>query len=215
MKKIFTFVLTLLVFLLIGVLGIALLIAWSLGLGWVLWQLVPVLSLFEAGLLVMLATCALLYAASRLALPLPESAAETYNDAWEEEYPLPLLRFLEEGTAVTQETIFRHQLANAIYMNLLTNPDSPQMMNNTQLEALAMRLVEVMVAILKRKPQNTPRVSVSIAAMKKEMDKMGQRPYDDDILQIAVGAANVEFAFDDELADIVREKRWSEAYDDD
>jgi hypothetical protein len=39
---------------------------------------------------------------------------------------------------------------------------------------------------------------------------MEQQPYDDDILQVAVGALNVALSFDDELADVVREKLWSE-----
>ncbi len=224
MKQIGSFMLLLLIILLVGLLAIAVIIAWSLGLGWLLQQVVPVLSLFEAGLLILAATSAVFFTVQNVALA-ERSSSSSYEPIWgddddeddeddDDEMPLSLDRFTGDEDFVTQEISLRYQLTNAVYLNLVSSPDGPKMMTNAQLEALAVRLVDVIVAVLKRKPRNTPRVSLTIGAMKKELDRMGQRPYDDDILQIALGTANMLFSFDDDLADIVREKSWNEESDD-
>jgi hypothetical protein len=43
------------------------------------------------------------------------------------------------------------------------------------------------------------------------MEKKGQKPYDADIMQVAVDSINEQLFFDLDLIEIVREKRWNES----
>ncbi len=199
-------------------LALVLLLGWSLALGWLLTQFVPALSLFEGGLLVMLATLAVAYLAARIASALYEitnlspSEFADGEEAWEEVFPLE--QFQQAGNPLTWEVFFKHRLANWVYIDISTELRSAHLANPGQREALALRLTDVAFDVLKGCKRVSP-VSLTLAAMKKEMERTGQRPYDDDILQIAVGATNLLLASDAELAQVARQKRWGELFDGD
>ena len=71
-----------------------------------------------------------------------------------------------------------------------------------------MRLAEIFIAILKRKTGHTTSLVVTADAVRKEMNKIGQHPYDDNILQVEVTAVNSQLALNEMLADLVRYKTW-------
>jgi hypothetical protein len=123
---------------------------------------------------------------------------------------MPARRFYQTEGDKTAEAWFRFQLANNILEDVADEPRVVRQMSPTQLEELAVRLTDVVVGVLKRKPKRTKRVAVTIGALQQEMIKTGQKPYDDDILQAAVSSVNALLFFDEEMADIVREKRWDE-----
>lgn len=224
--RLFVTILLLLLILFLVALGLALLLGWSLGLGWLLTQFVPALSLFEGGLLVMLATFAVAYLAARIVSALSEIANlspsefadeeadddDAEEEAWEEVFPLE--QFQQAGNPLTWEVFFKHRLANWIYTDISTELRSAHLANPGQRQALALRLTDVAFDVLKGH-KSISRVSLTLAAMKKEMERAGQRPYDDDILQIAVGATNLLLASDAELAQVARQKRWGELFDGD
>ncbi|HEX6385585.1 MAG TPA: hypothetical protein VF177_13020 [Anaerolineae bacterium] len=198
---------TVAVFLLMAAVGIVLLLGWSIGLGWLLTRLIPVFTLFEASLLVMFASIAIAHLGSRLTVPMPDNEVEEELED-EEESPIPAGRFYKSEAEKTGEALLRYRLANSIYLDLDEQPRTTGMMSESQLEELAIRLTDIAVAILKRKSKPAGRIAVTIPALVREMEKRGQRPYDDDILKVAVASINEQLFFDLDLLEVVREKGW-------
>lgn len=197
-------------FVLLAVVGIVLLIGWSIGLGWLLARLLPAFTLFEASLLIMLATIAVAYVGSR-AMAMPLSGTEVEEEAEDlEESPIPAERFYRDQGGKTGEAVLRYRLANSIYLDLEDEPDVTRMMRHDQLEELAIRLTDIAVGMLKRRGKQSGRLGLTVAAMAKEMNKKGQKPYDTDIMQVAVDSINEQLFFDLDLIGIVRAKRWNE-----
>ncbi len=87
-------------------------------------------------------------------------------------------------------------------------------MGETQVKELAVRLTDVVTAVFKARPRKprSQRVTITVAQLKKQMDKMELRPYDNDILKTTAHAVNERLSYDDELADIVRQKTWHDVY---
>jgi hypothetical protein len=84
-------------------------------------------------------------------------------------------------------------------------------MNDRQLQELSIRLTDAAIAALKTKSPRTKRLRVSTGMLKHELTKMGQQPYDDDILDTAVSAINDELiASQEELREVIRRKSWDE-----
>ncbi len=69
---------------------------------------------------------------------------------------------------------------------------------------------DIVVDLLKARTSKAQRVKITRTQFKQHMDKIGQRPYDDDILAAAASSVNQSLSFDERLADIVRDKRWNE-----
>jgi hypothetical protein len=70
------------------------------------------------------------------------------------------------------------------------------------------------VDILKAKSVRAKRLNISAATLKKQMNKIGQRPYDDDILGLAAIAINAEVSYHyEELLRVIHTKLWSHPYD--
>ena len=210
MRALGSLLVTLSTFLLLGLIGIILLMGWSIGLGWLLTRLLPVLSLFEASLLIMLASIAIAFLGSKImSMPVPAiEPDEEFEDL--EESPIPAERFYKGTAGMTGEALFRYRMANGIYLDIEYEPGVSRMMSASQLEELAIRLADIAVAVLKRRGKHARRIVLTAPALAKEMEKKGQRPYDDDILATAVESINEQLFFDLDLADIVRQKRWDE-----
>jgi hypothetical protein len=210
MRALGSLLITILGFLLLAIVGVALFAAWSIGLGWLLAQLLP-FTLFEGSLLMMLASIAVAYVGRQLLSTLPGNELPIEEEEISAfAYTMPARRFYQTEGDKTAEAWFRFQLANNILEDVADEPRVVRQMSPTQLEELAVRLTDVVVGVLKRKPKRTKRVAVTIGALQQEMIKTGQKPYDDDILQAAVSSVNALLFFDEEMADIVREKRWDE-----
>lgn len=128
----------------------------------------------------------------------------------EEAYPIPAGRFYKSNQERTLEAWFRYEIANAIYTALDESPKARGSMNDSQLKELAIRLIDIAVAILKRRPANAPRLAVSAVALRQEMERIEQTPYDESILEEASEAINEEVEANDDLAAVIRNKSWKQ-----
>jgi len=210
MRALGALLVTLGTFVLLATVGIVLLTGWSIGLGWLLTRLLPVFTIFEASLLIMLASIAVAYVGSQvMTTPVPgtELAEELENL---DSSPIPSERFFNSETDKTGEAVLRYRLANSIYLDLEDEPNVSRMMRREQLEELAVRLTGLAVGMLKRKNKQSGRIGLTVAALTREMEKKGQKPYDADIMRVAIDAINEQLFFDLDLIEIVRRKRWDE-----
>ena len=196
------------------VISFALVLGVALGVGWILTLFLP-FSLFEATLLGMIAAiviCTVWYNILRSVEPFG------FNEEYEEpelEDPdeIPPARFYKTDADRTWENWFRYILANVTYEDFLDLGWTARM-NDRQLQELSIRLTDVAIAALKGKSSRTKRLRVSKGMLKNEMTKMGQQPYDDDILDIAINAINDELGtLQEELRDVIRGKLWNEPMD--
>jgi len=194
------------------VISFALVTGIALGVGWILTLFLP-FSLFEATLLGMIAAF-VTWTIWRTIL----SPVQDFGPDEEEPEPefdeIPLSRFCKMDADRTWENWFRYLIANAIYEGLLDSPGRIGQMNERQLQELSIRLTDAAIAALKAKSPRTRRLRVSTGMLKHEMTKMGQQPYDDDILDTAVSAINTELiSSQEELREVIRDKLWDEPAD--
>ena len=133
----------LVVIVLVILLGIVVVLAWSIGLGWLVSHLLP-FSLFEGSLLVMAASVIVGYVASRVLESVgppwiePDLAPEDLVDL--PSYSIPLTRFTASETDKTWETWFRFELANRLYDALAAAPRVSGRQDKNQRQELAIRL---------------------------------------------------------------------------
>ena len=190
-------------------LGTAVILAWSIGLGWLLMQILP-LTWFESALLTMLASIATAYIGWQLLQLLPPLETELDDNGMLFESPIPVERFKESENDQRAEVWFRHEIANDLYWEFEETPSIADSMGETEMKELAIRITDIAVGLLKERTNQVQRVKITKTQFKRHMDKIGQRTYDDDILLAAVRAVNESLSFDEGLADIVRDKRWGE-----
>jgi len=223
MRTFFWTLLIIIVVLLLLTLATGLLLGWSLGLGWLLSRLVSSLTLFEASLLALLPT---LLFAHRLLNMLSETvtsygesrtdpeevfALDTAEDHFTDEdvYPIPLTQFTK-GQRLVGEHVVLLEFANGIYYRMQTTPGGVGLMGDVQAQQLAIRLAEFAVKVLKNK--RSGRYEISLTALKKQMEKDGQRPYDNDILRLAVDEVNELLEGDEDVVFVTRSKAWRLPY---
>ncbi len=82
------------------------------------------------------------------------------------------------------------------------------------MQELAIRLADTAIAILKAKSARAKQLKITKAAMERQMTKSGQRPYDDDILSLAVNAIglSVNYYYED-FIEVIRGRLWNEPTD--
>jgi hypothetical protein len=199
------------------VISFALVIGVALGIGWLLTLFLP-FSLFEATLLGMIAAVATLTLWRNILSPIPDFGFGEEEEEEEEAEPdtdeIPLSRFCKTDADRTWENWFRYLIANTIYEDFLDSPGVIAQMNDRQVQELSIRLTDAAIAALKVKSPRTKRFRVTTGMLKHEMTKMGQRPYDDDILDTAVSAINDELvSSQEELREVIRGKLWDEPAD--
>jgi hypothetical protein len=169
--------------------GMALVLAWSIGLGWLLSHILP-FSLFEGSLLAMVASVIVGYVASRilrgLDLPLiePELALEQRVDL--PSYAIPHTRFYPTETDKTWEAWFRFELANRLYDALAASPRLTGYLDKSQRQELAIRLTDVGIALLKAKTGRGRQVRTRLVDWQGHMAKQGLKPYDEALLGLAM-----------------------------
>lgn len=208
------------VVLIAGILAMAILFGWSLGWGWIWSRFLP-LTLFEASLLTMLATFAVIFSVVRFFggphtnsfVDLPDY--EDWEEDDEEEYTIPTTRFWKRMENRTREKVFHYVLSNEIYDNASLTPQARGLMNDQQLQELAIRLGEIAIQVLKRKRRNVRTLAINVGQLRQEMQKMGLQPYDDDMLRLTAETVNDLLEEDEEeigfFADMIRNKRWQES----
>lgn len=173
----------LLIFILVLLLSTALILLWSLSFGWVLTLILP-LELFEGALLVMIASITSVAGLMYSMRSIREDSKLELLDA------LPIERFTSDSDSLTMEQLFRYQIANDMVMTFEDEPSTANLMDERQRGELAVRLSEICSTTLRKKPANTKNPQISKAALKKQMNEMKLKPYDDDLLNIAVEATN-------------------------
>ncbi|MBK8984782.1 MAG: hypothetical protein IPM39_01660 [Chloroflexi bacterium] len=212
MRNILSLIVTILLFALVGVVIIGVVIAWALGLGWLLSLIVP-FSWFEATLLSLIVSIVVGYIAMRVLLstpPFPTANDYTPSSTFVVDETIPLERFAESEEGMSDEAWFRFEIANHIYEDLL-DMDHDLPMGAAQQKELAIRLTDIAVAVLKgRKPSRRNRqVRITVAQMRKELEAIGQQPYDTDILETAVATVNTRLSYDEDMADVVLNNTWA------
>ncbi len=208
--------LLLILIIIVLVISFALVFGVALAVGWILTLFLP-FSLFEAtllGTITAIVTGVIWYNILRLA-----GVFNFYEEYEEEEAEpdldeIPMSRFCRTDADRTWENWFRYVIANTIYEDFLDSPGLIPQMNERQQQELSIRLTEAAIAALKRKSPRTKRLRVTKGMLKHEMTRMGQQPYDDDILDTAVSAINVELvSSQEELREVIRERSWDEHVD--
>jgi hypothetical protein len=210
--RVFLTALIIILIIVLVVISFALVMGIALGVGWVLTRFLP-FSLFEATLLGMIAALATWTIWRNILGSVPD-----FGSAEEEPEPdldeIPLSRFCRTDADRTWENWFQYLIANTVYEGLLDSPGRIGQMNERQLQELSIRLTGVAIAALKAKSPRTRRLRVNKEMLKQEMTKMGQQPYDDDILDTAVSAINDELiSSQEELREVIRGKLWDEPMD--
>jgi len=194
------------------VVSFALVMGIALGIGWVLTRFLP-FSLFEATLVGMIAAFVTLNIWRNVL-----GSAPGFGPAEEEPEPdfdeIPLSRFCRTDADRTWENLFQYEIANTVYEGFLDSPGRIGQMNDRQLQELSIRLTDAAIAALKTKSPRTRRLRVTKGMLKHEMTRMGQQPYDDDILDTAVSAINDELiSSQEELREVIRDRLWDEPAD--
>lgn len=190
----------------------------AFGLGYLLRWAVPLLSLFESTLLGtvlgVIALYVLVYIARGL---LPEELIAGQRggrwpvDETQEHQTIPPERFFKESGERTWEAWLHAELSNDIYAEFQDTPNSVSNLNATQVQELSIRLAEAGMNLIKRKTGRARRLAVSIHDIRRELERMGQRAYDDEILMMALAAINMNLNFfSDPLRDVIRNQRWEQ-----
>lgn len=199
-------VLDILVLILI-LISLALVIGISLGVGWVLSRFLP-FSLFEATLLGMFAAMASGMFWYKILRSLPPLNSEEEEDDSEVD-EIPETRFWRTSEDRTWANWIRYMLANSIYEELLESPRWTEDMVETQLQELAIRLSDVALGALRAKSFRDKRLRVNREMLRQAMVKSGQRPYENDLLDTAVTAVNMELTdLEAEFRKVIRGQLW-------
>jgi hypothetical protein len=99
-------------------------------------------------------------------------------------------------------------------MGFQDEPRTVSNMNDTQVQELALRLSDLALAIIKRKTGRARDLTVNLSTLKRELQRVGQRAYDDKILQLAVNAININMDYyENELFEVIRTQAWDELAD--
>lgn len=200
---------SILLVLLFIVVGTAVVLGWSIGIGWLLTLFLP-FTWFEASLLVMLASAAIGALGVRMLMSVPPALSPMPDVDELEEMPIASERFYPAKGPVTSEAWFRYEMANDIYWELTDTDPVMTSMGELETKELAIRLTDVVVELLKNRTSRSSRINVTKNQLMQQMKKMDLRPYDDDILEAAADAASLRLSYDEMMADIVREKSWAD-----
>lgn len=124
---------------------------------------------------------------------------------------IPESRFYNSASERTWEKWLQMEIANDIYAEFQAESHTVSNLNDAQIQELAIRLADFGIGMLKRKTARARKLTITKSTLAREVEKNGQRSYDDAILKLAVAAfnMNVEF-YNAELLDVIREQAWSQ-----
>ncbi|MCP4543327.1 MAG: hypothetical protein GY832_39945 [Chloroflexi bacterium] len=205
----------------LAILLLALVLGIAIGLGWLLTLFLP-FALFEGTILVMAASAIVGTIGYNLVRALSDFTPQLFDfedkDDEDEDneyyYDIPASRFFKTHAEQTWETWVRHEIANDIYVEFQAAPKRIAPIGDRQLQELAIRLADTAIAILKAKSARVIQLKITKAAMERQMTKNGQRPYDDDILSLAVDAIglSVNYYYEDFIK-VIQGRLWNEPTD--
>ncbi len=188
------------------VISLAFILGISLGVGWVLTLFSP-FSLFEGTLLSMIAILASGVVWYTIFRSVPTLEFEEENGFEEDE--ISERRFWRTSGERTWENWFRYVLANAIYEDLVESPRWMGGMGERQQQELSIRLADAALGVLKTRTSRAERLRVTRGMLRQQLVKGGQRPYEDELLDLAVAAVNVELVhLEEDLREVARGQMW-------
>ncbi len=201
-------------------LSLALVLSFAISIGWFLTLFLP-FTLFEGSVLGLMATIVvaifwynILNTDTGFGLGQFDDDEYEYEEEFDDYKHIPTSQFYKTATDKTWDAWLRHQLADDIYIEFQDVPQTVTPMNDAQIRALAIRLADITMSILQAKTTRAKQLKVSMTGLKKQMKKMGQQPYDDDILKVATSAVNADIEYYyDEILLVVRSKLWNSACD--
>lgn len=124
---------------------------------------------------------------------------------------IPTTRFYKSADERTWEMWLNREIANDIYADFQLDPEPIRTLNDSQRQELAIRLASLSVSILKRKNSGSKNLEINANAIRREMERIGQKVYEADILAVAVDAVNTNVDYyEDELSSIIRERSWNQ-----
>lgn len=202
----------------LALLSMALALGFAIAIGWLMTLFLP-FDLFQASLLALIASIVagtLWYNILGAGPGFGPGPAADYEDEYDEEDDydrIPSNRFYKNEAGKTWEAWLRYHLANSVYIEFQDSPQPVTPMGDKQQQELAIRLADISLALLKTKSPSTKRVNVNLHTLKRQMEKMGQRPYDDNILTLAAMAINDELVYyHDDILNVIRTKLWNQPY---
>ncbi|MEM7539644.1 MAG: hypothetical protein AAF639_46240 [Chloroflexota bacterium] len=130
--------------------------------------------------------------------------------AQEEEYKsIAAKRFAKKDSDKTVEAWFTFEFANDIYVEFQDSPKAVSNMSDLQVQELSIRLAEIAVNYLKSKTSRAKNLTMTKNVFQNQTKKMGQRTYDDDLIDPALEAINGNiYYYESELKSVIREKGW-------
>lgn len=174
------------VFIVILLVVTAVVLAWSLVLGALLSALLP-FSLFEGSLLGLFSSAVAGYFLTKM---LPKSPDFDWDELDFGARDIPEDKFFAPDESVTWGRQAQYEIANEVLRQLKMLGNTGQM-SDEQIEALAIRLSEPAVEVLKRKSPRTTNFDITVTQLRKQLESMDQQPYDDDIMRAAVKGINL------------------------
>ena len=163
---------------------IAVVLVWSLALGWALTLVLP-FDLFQGALLAMLASGIGAYAFFHS----PNVDEREWDDAVGL-HDIPLEQFCRSEADRTWANWARHEIANAILYALQQALD-PGTLDASARESVAILLSGPAVALLRRKSARSTKLEVTVAQLRNQMQRMELEPLDEPILRAAVEGINL------------------------
>lgn len=205
--------------LLIAAIALTVVLAFGLGLGWLLSRLFG-FTLFEGSVLALMAGAitaggAIIF----LRGPSPSGSARSSGVGSDDEdddegfIVIPPGRFTATSGRSFQ-TWCEYELSNAIYLAFQHEPKQVAFMNASQQQELAIRLGQSAVAVLKGKSPRGSSLQITRAQIERQLRQTGQMPYDDALMEIAVGAVNEAVALNDhDYEHIIKMRLWNQPSD--
>ncbi|MCL4868002.1 MAG: hypothetical protein KJ063_03455 [Anaerolineae bacterium] len=218
-RIILEFIVLFLLILFVATLSVGIVIGWSLLLAWPLSRWLPI-SLGEGAILTSIASFIATLVWYRIldlgrpsVAPIQYVSSEENEDDdglwYEEDYPIPSQRFAPTHNERTGENWLRYDLANELALAIDDTPAAKGLMNEKQIHELAIRLSNMIVTMVKDKPEVA--LHINLPTLKKQMSKMGLSPYDDAILRVTLQTWKEEIDYP-EVRELIYEQLWDDPW---
>lgn len=199
---------------LVAAVALTIILAFGIGLGWLLGRLFG-FTLFEGAVLALMAgaigaTAGYLFARGDSTSLESTRLAGSNGKTEETDYEvIPPGRFIAK-TGRNFQSWCEYEMSNAIYTTFQDAPKQVAFMNASQQQELAIRLAQSVVSALKTRSPRTTTLRITRAQVERQLHQVGQMPYDDGIMEMAVDAVNEELEINqDAYLHIIKLKLWS------
>jgi hypothetical protein len=120
-------------------------------------------------------------------------------------------RFYQQEQERTWESWLHEELANDIYIEFQDAPDMVDTLSDPQTQEMAIRLADAAINILKRRTSRARRLAVTLADFQRELQRIGQRAYNDEMLNMVLLATNMNLHYyANILKNVIYNRRWNE-----